>query len=308
MFSNLIISNPAGGGAGVGDAVLADNQTFTGLNTFSLSPNIARTDLAAGTALALNTNYYVSLAANRTLTFTGTPAEGSNTSLKVIASATITLTIPSCKRFGDANVAITSITLYPGVHFLAWSYIGGEYVLADTVGVLYNLAATASPVVGDDQVDGYSVGSIWVDVTGDNVFICVDASTGAAVWHQVNNALVSAVPVALGGTGGTSATEAWENLTVASVAIAALEVDWSSGPVHRKTLAANSTFTFANSTDGQTIVVALTNTASNYTVTWPAAQWAGGAQPVQTVGAKTDIWTFVNVNGTIYGSVSQDHS
>lgn len=51
---------------------------------------------------------------------------------------------------------------------------------------LHNYAATANPAVGDDDVDGYSVGSIWINVTADDAFICLDASTGAAVWAQID--------------------------------------------------------------------------------------------------------------------------
>jgi hypothetical protein len=53
---------------------------------------------------------------------------------------------------------------------------------------LANYAATAAPAVTDDDGDGYSVGSIWVDVTGDDAYICVDASTGAAVWLPFDSA------------------------------------------------------------------------------------------------------------------------
>jgi hypothetical protein len=45
-----------------------------------------------------------------------------------------------------------------------------------------NYAASSAPTVGDDDGDGYSVGSVWIDTTGDAAYICVDASTGAAVW------------------------------------------------------------------------------------------------------------------------------
>jgi hypothetical protein len=44
------------------------------------------------------------------------------------------------------------------------------------------LDATTSPAVTDDDEDGYSVGSLWVDITGDAAYTCVDATTGAAVW------------------------------------------------------------------------------------------------------------------------------
>lgn len=53
-------------------------------------------------------------------------------------------------------------------------------------GILNNLAATTDPTTGDDSGDGYAVGSIWINVTLDRVFTCVDASVGAAVWEWTN--------------------------------------------------------------------------------------------------------------------------
>lgn len=79
-------------------------------------------------------------------------------------------------------------------------------------------------------------------------------------------------------------------------AISASDVDWSTlknvDGLYTKTLSANTTLTWSNVTAGQTIVIAITNTASNYTLTWPAAaKWGGGSAPTQTVGAKTDVYT-----------------
>lgn len=91
-----------------------------------------------------------------------------------------------------------------------------------------------------------------------------------------------------------------------ATAIASTAIDWSGASTFTKTLGANTTFTFSNATDGQTIVVALTNTASNYTVTWPTVSWSGGVAPVQTVGAKTDVYTFIKIGSTYYGSVVQN--
>lgn len=94
-----------------------------------------------------------------------------------------------------------------------------------------------------------------------------------------------------------------------SSAIAASNIDWSLSYTFRKTLSANTVFTFSNEQDGKTIVVAITNTAGNFTASWPAAvQWANGSEPVLTLGAKTDVFTFVNFNGTIYGSAVQNMS
>lgn len=48
---------------------------------------------------------------------------------------------------------------------------------------LNNYTATSPPTVNDDSADGYSVGSRWVDTTGDlEAWTCASASVGAAQW------------------------------------------------------------------------------------------------------------------------------
>lgn len=49
-----------------------------------------------------------------------------------------------------------------------------------------NWSAGLGPTVLDDDTAGYSVGSMWVDITADNVYQCVDSSTGSAVWKQLD--------------------------------------------------------------------------------------------------------------------------
>lgn len=91
--------------------------------------------------------------------------------------------------------------------------------------------------------------------------------------------------------------------------VAQTMVDWSVARLYRKTLAANTTFTFLNTADGMEIEVVLTNTASNYTVTWPAGiKWVGGSAPTQTVGAKSDVYRFRKLGTIIYGTVVQNLS
>lgn len=93
----------------------------------------------------------------------------------------------------------------------------------------------------------------------------------------------------------------------ATVAISASNVDWSLGSIFTKTLAANATLTFSNQASGQVIVVRLTNTASNYTVTWPVAvKWSAGSAPTQTVGAKSDVYTLIYDGTNTYGSAVQN--
>jgi len=50
--------------------------------------------------------------------------------------------------------------------------------------------ATTAPVVGDDTADGYSVGSLFIDVTNDLPYINVDTSAGAAVWVPIRNTVI----------------------------------------------------------------------------------------------------------------------
>jgi hypothetical protein len=71
---------------------------------------------------------------------------------------------------------------------------------------LNKLDATAAPAQTDDSGDGYSVGSIWIDVTGDAAYICVDASVGAAVWNPFEAAGGAGDPADV--SGGTETTDA----------------------------------------------------------------------------------------------------
>jgi hypothetical protein len=49
-----------------------------------------------------------------------------------------------------------------------------------------NLSASTDPGINDDSSAGYSVGSDWINTTGDKSFVCVDASVGAAVWKETS--------------------------------------------------------------------------------------------------------------------------
>lgn len=51
---------------------------------------------------------------------------------------------------------------------------------------LSNYSATTNPTVNDDSGDGYAVGSAWLNTNTSVVFICTDASSGAAVWAEIN--------------------------------------------------------------------------------------------------------------------------
>ncbi|TPV96163.1 MAG: hypothetical protein B7733_06345 [Myxococcales bacterium FL481] len=60
-----------------------------------------------------------------------------------------------------------------------------------------NLGASTAPGVNDDDTAGYAVGSVWIDTTADSAYVCLDDTTGAAVWTETTQA---------GGGGGETNT------------------------------------------------------------------------------------------------------
>ena len=105
-------------------------------------------------------------------------------------------TLPALFSTGDhasrpAASAIGSGGLYSCTdHALVYQTDGSSWTTWATIpaSVLNKYDATVAPAVTDDTGDGYSVGSVWVDVTGDAAYICVDASSGAAVWLPFDSA------------------------------------------------------------------------------------------------------------------------
>lgn len=50
-----------------------------------------------------------------------------------------------------------------------------------------SFAETTDPGVSDDNTADYQIGSLWINVTLDKAFICLDAATGAAVWTAITS-------------------------------------------------------------------------------------------------------------------------
>lgn len=66
-----------------------------------------------------------------------------------------------------------------------------------------NFSASAAPTTGDDTGDGYSVGSLWYDTTGDAAYVCLDATAAAAVWLRITLANASGDLIVQSYTDGT---------------------------------------------------------------------------------------------------------
>ncbi len=63
--------------------------------------------------------------------------------------------------------------------------------------------ATVAPTATNDSGEGYSVGSLWLNVTTDIGYLCIDASAGAAIWIRLaKNPAPSATQMVAGSSTG----------------------------------------------------------------------------------------------------------
>lgn len=163
------------------------------------------------------------------------------------ASAT-TITVPtafsgySCTIVrggtGIVTIAASSTTLNGASLVLNGQYLAASILptgsantfdVVGATGPIDNYAGTAAPGVGDDSADGYGAGSIWIDATNNEVYICESAGAGAAVWHTLTDG---------GGNVSNTGTPANNQLAV-----------WTDAT----TIEGDSALTFDTSTDTLTI-------------------------------------------------------
>jgi len=82
------------------------------------------------------------------------------------------------------NTAISSGNVVALVGLKTFSLINGKI----------NYSADGAPDENDDSADGYRVGSLWIDITNDLPYTCVDDSAGAAVWSSGGGGGASVFP------------------------------------------------------------------------------------------------------------------
>jgi len=185
----------------------------------------------------------------------------------------------------------------------------GAYSIALTAtantALTFPTTGTLATRAGTEALTGKTVNGLTVTTTTGTLTLANGSTLATSGAHSVTLTLAADANVNVPAN-GTLAT--LSDVVPASQSLSALAIDWSTAKVFYKTLGASSTFTFANLVDGKTIKVFLTNTASNYTVTWPAGvKWVGGSAPVQTTGAHTDQYEFTDVNGTVYAIATQNY-
>ncbi|MFA7185130.1 MAG: hypothetical protein WC082_09565, partial [Victivallales bacterium] len=155
-----------------------------------------------------------------------TPADSAITVNGYALTGNVTLTADDLAD-GSTNAAITLTqetnfeTAYShsqatsgNPHSVGKSDVG----LGNVANILDKLDATAAPTADEDSGDGYGVGSLWVDVTHDKSYICLDATSAAAVWREI--APPSIVKNSATLSNGTVSLDAYKDVYAISVSSA----------------------------------------------------------------------------------------
>jgi hypothetical protein len=181
-------------------------------------------------------------------------------------------------------------------------------VLTDYILFLQTSGSTLKKATIQQLLAGNTVSSIGIAApSGFNVSNSPLTANGTITISLANQS----ANVVLVGPASGSAVPTWRTLgvsdfTPATASISTSDIDWSqSNSFGPKTITGDTTFTFSNVRDGQTISVCVAQDGSGgHNVTWPIVSWAGGSAPSPTTTAsKKDIWTFIRMGSVTYGSV-----
>lgn len=172
-------------------------------------------------------------------------------------------------------------------------------------------------IVVGNQMNFYTGGSTaYLGVTSTPTFTSITATTAtltsATVTTLTYTTLTNVTTVANGGTGASSVAVANQNIVTPTVTLtpsASVAVNWALGNNFNLSLNTGTTLTFSNAVDGQVILIAILNTASNFTVTWPGTvKWSGGSAPTMSTGVHYDIYNIAYNSsfGVYFGTYVQN--
>lgn len=107
----------------------------------------------------------------------------------LVAAGVVTCTIANAagattSLWLDTNTAPGILKYHNGAAWVAMAPVGLFKHIHNNG--FNNYSAVAAPAVGNDSTQGYAVGSMWFDTTGDVAYVCIDSSAGAAIWINVS--------------------------------------------------------------------------------------------------------------------------
>ena len=82
---------------------------------------------------------------------------------------------------GSSSPGVTVVVVTDGVSVIS---IGVTGITAP--GVAKSNVAAVPPTPTNDEFENYARFSLWIDTVGQDVYMCIDPATAAAVWVQLN--------------------------------------------------------------------------------------------------------------------------
>ncbi len=136
------------------------------------------------------------------------------------------------------------------------------------------------------------------DNAGDNYVLC--KHDAEVILYYDNSAKIETTSTGVGITGKIDISGAIDENVFAITDAATVDLEPDNGMIQTWTLGANRTAT-DNLSNGQSMLLIVTATGSNYTVTWPTMTFVGGTAPTLGGATPTAIELF-KVGGTLYGA------
>ena len=164
----------------------------------------------------------------------------------------------------------------------------------------HKLDATGAPTVNEDSGDGYAVGSIWINVSSDSAYVCVDSSSGAAVWRPVLN------------LSSENLYTAHQRMTLQTDSSSSNSVtfDFAGGDCFIDLTENITSITINNLPENAWATLIIQQGSGSRTVTgWPAAvKWrSAGAPTISTTNNAYDVVSLYKKGSDILATITQDH-
>lgn len=197
-----VVSNEMGTGLLVFDTdSTLTRPVFSGITTLGsgalVTTSSAMAALEVDVTKLLNTK---TISAPQTLTFSATPTTGTEFYLFLVNSDTSPhlITLPANVYSMTTNATMASFVIpASSTYFIQWRWNGTVYRMFGEPRAADNYTATAAPTVNDDVSLGYAVGSVWVNITADVAYTCLDATDGAAVWRRSSGTSEDRIVIAI---------------------------------------------------------------------------------------------------------------
>lgn len=285
----LVIDDSNASGAKVEGAAIGSGLSFDGTTLSATAASRATTDLAGGTSLAANTDYFDTFGADRTnLAVWGSPVDGQYSTITFdVTGATRSIGFNSTAvyRLGESGSSTGPWSFPVGNHKITLSRMDGKWVLIDSA----------------------------VDSESANTFLAApDGAPGA----MTPRAIVDGdIPAAIARdselpTRATLGLATTDKPTFANVVVthsthtyaATITVDFTGDGFKTLTITGDPTFATSNRAAGRSVTYRLDPGAAARTPTWAAGwNWVGAAAPTTLTANKEGVLTL-----TCFGTADTD--